>query len=77
VSMNKEMWASFSRTPYSGSAAGGASLSAHHHTESVPPSCETSIHYGRLDALIAQHRDVWPRPTRIILTGEVLISATA
>jgi quinol monooxygenase YgiN len=28
-------------------------------------------------ALMAQHRDIWPSPTRIVLAGEVLVSAIA
>jgi quinol monooxygenase YgiN len=31
--------------------------------------------HARVVALMAQHRDVWPSPTRIILAGEVLVSA--
>lgn len=33
--------------------------------------------HAQVVALMAQHRDVWPSPTRIILAGEVLVSATA
>jgi quinol monooxygenase YgiN len=34
----------------------------------------TAVH-AQVVALTAQHRDVWPSPTRIILAGEVLVSA--
>jgi quinol monooxygenase YgiN len=33
--------------------------------------------HAQVAALMAQHRDLWPSPTRIILAGEVLVSATA
>jgi heme-degrading monooxygenase HmoA len=33
--------------------------------------------HAQVIAMMAQHRDVWPSPTRIILAGEVLVSATA
>jgi heme-degrading monooxygenase HmoA len=33
--------------------------------------------HAQVVALMAQHRDVWPNPSRIILAGEVLVSAIA
>jgi hypothetical protein len=31
--------------------------------------------YAQVAALMAQHRDVWPNPSRLILAGEVLVAA--
>jgi hypothetical protein len=39
-------------------------------------STATAVH-AQVAALIAQHRDLWPKPTRIVLSGEVLAIAAA
>jgi hypothetical protein len=33
--------------------------------------------HAQVVALMAQHRDVWPKPTRIVLAGEVLVAVVA
>ena len=39
-------------------------------------STATAAH-AQVAALMTQHRDLWPRPTRIMLAGEVLVAAVA